>query len=393
MCLFSFFMSDLLSDLFSAYYEARKNKRATLNALSFEVEYEKNIMELYQEILDRRYAIRPSVCFVVTHPVKREIFAADFRDRIVHHLIYYYINPLFEKHFIFDSYSCRKGKGTSFGVRRVNHFLRACSNNYQKNCWILKLDIEGYFMSMDRSILWDIIYSVFSRKRNMYFDTDSILYLLHSVIFNDPTKNCIVKGDKKDWIGLPQNKSLFFTQEGKGFPIGNLTSQLFGNVYLDGFDHFVRENLGVRWYGRYVDDMVFVDDRKEFLLEIFPKISHYLSQNLGLKIHPKKIYLQPLFNGVTFLGFRIKPYRIYVGSRIKRNFSICAKRIGEIYKEKNVLNAEEKYKMLSSINSYLGCMYRCKSYSLRKKIIDSLMDSGLQNYFYPDDEILKITKR
>lgn len=386
-------MSDFLPVLFSAYYEARKNKRSTSSALSFEVEYEKNIMELYQEILERRYIIRPSVCFVVNNPVKREIFAADFRDRIIHHLICFYINPLFEKHFIFDSYSCRKGKGTSFGIKRVNHFLRSCSNNYQKNCWILKLDIEGYFMSMDRSILWDMICRVFSCKNKMCFDVDTIVYLLHSVIFNDPTKNCIVKGDKEDWVGLPQKKSLFFAKEGKGFPIGNLTSQLFGNIYLDGFDHFVRERLGVKWYGRYVDDMVFVDDRKEFLLEIFPKISNYLSRYLGLKIHPKKIYLQSLFNGVTFLGSRIKPYRMYIGPRTKRNFYVCVKDIKDICQKRDILNEEEKYKILSCVNSYLGCISHCRSYFLRKKIIDSLMQSDFQRHFYPDDRIVKITKR
>jgi len=234
---------DLLADLFRAYYDARKNKRKTINALKFELEYEKNLFALFREIKDRTYKIGPSTCFVVDRPVKREIFAADFRDRIIHHLIFNYINPIFEKHFIKDSYSCRLGKGTSFGIQRVDYFLRACSENYQKDCWILKLDIRGYFMSMDRNILYRKIERRFGKLKNMDFDRDLILYLIRTIIFNDPTKNCYVKGSRENWVGLPKSKSLFFSKKNKGFPIGNLTSQLFGNIYLDEFDHFVKENL------------------------------------------------------------------------------------------------------------------------------------------------------
>ena len=140
----------LLLDLFRAYFDTRKNKRSTVNALAFEVDYENKLFALYQEIINRKYKIGQSICFIVFKPVKREIFAADFRDRIVHHLIFNYINPIFDRHFIKDSYSCRKRKGTFEGIKRVSHFICSCSENYQKDTWILKLDIQGYFMAMDR---------------------------------------------------------------------------------------------------------------------------------------------------------------------------------------------------------------------------------------------------
>ena len=144
----------LLLDLFRAYFDTRKNKGGTQNALAFAAGYEEKLFALHAEIISRKYEVGQSICFIVDKPVKREVFAADFRDRIVHHLIFNAINPIFEKHFIKDSYSCRLGKGTSGGIRRVDHFIRSCSEKYQKDCWILKLDIRGYFMAIDKNILY-----------------------------------------------------------------------------------------------------------------------------------------------------------------------------------------------------------------------------------------------
>ena len=129
----------LTTDLFHAYFCARKNKRNTLNALAFEKHFESNIFNLAQEILAGDYTVSPSICFIVDRPVKREIFAADFRDRVVHHLLYSYISPLFEKIFINDSYSCRVAKGTHYGINRLDHFIRSCSGNYPKNALFLNL--------------------------------------------------------------------------------------------------------------------------------------------------------------------------------------------------------------------------------------------------------------
>jgi len=147
----------LTLDLFQAYFDARKNKRNTINQLAFEKHFEANLFALCDEIVEQRYKPKPSICFVVNKPVKREIFAADFKDRVVHHLLFNYISPVFEKQFINDSYSCRTGKGTHYGIKRIDHFIRSCSQNYSKDCYILKLDIQGYFMAMNKTLLYDKI--------------------------------------------------------------------------------------------------------------------------------------------------------------------------------------------------------------------------------------------
>jgi len=295
--------TQLLLDLFRAYFDTRKNKGGTQNALAFAADYEKKLFALHAEIISRKYEVGQSICFIVDKPVKREVFAADFRDRIVHHLIFNAINPIFEKHFIRDSYSCRLGKGTSDGIRRVDHFIRSCSENYQKDCWILKLDIRGYFMSIKRDIIYKKIESRLRAVKNTDFDVDLMLYLIHSVVYNDATQNCCIKAKKEDWVGLPKSKSLFFAEKGKGFPIGNLTSQLFGNIYLDEFDHFVHREMGIKHYGRYVDDMVFVHRDRDFLKSVIAQTQEYLQTELGLEVHPKKMYLQYYKKGVYFFGY------------------------------------------------------------------------------------------
>ena len=136
----------VLTDLFRAYFDARKNKRNTINALAYEKNFEANTFALCDEILERHYQPSPSICFIVDKPIKREIFAASFRDRIVHHFINNHIAPLFETSFINDSYSCRAGKGTHYVIKRIDRFIRSCSENYAKDCYILKLDIRSYFM-------------------------------------------------------------------------------------------------------------------------------------------------------------------------------------------------------------------------------------------------------
>jgi len=188
---------------------------------------------LFDEIIEQKYQPKPSICFVVDKPVKREIFAADFCDRIVHHFIFNYISPIFEKIFINDSFSCRIGKGTHYGIHRIDHFIRSCTGNYSQDGYILKLDIKGYFMAMNRRLLFDKVKSVLlANILKIDFDLPFILYLLEKTIFNDPTGNCIIKGKNSDWADLPETKSLFHAKSNCGLPIGNLTSQLFGNIYL-----------------------------------------------------------------------------------------------------------------------------------------------------------------
>ena len=379
----------LSKDLFQAYYDARQNKRGTINALNFEMKFEKNLFELRDELLEGRYQIRPSICFINLKPVKREIFAADFRDRVVHHLIFNYINPIFEKQFIYDSYSCRIGKGTALGVQCLGHFIRSCSENYQKDCWILKLDIEGYFMAMDRNILYKKTKEALEKKKEeLKIDQDFILRLLHQIIFNDSTRNCIVRGKKENWIGLPKSKSLFFSGIGKGLPIGNLTSQLFGNIYLDELDHFAKEKLGLKYYGRYVDDIVVAHKSLEYLKQVIRKIKSFVKK-IGLKIHEKKIYLQHFKRGVLFLGTYLKPWRNYIGRRTKDGFFQNIGKWNKLMAEKERLEKNDCLLILATANSYLGIMKHCQTFRLREKFLE-LLNPKFWEYFFLDENLGKL---
>lgn len=372
----------LLKDLFYAYYDARRNKRNTINQLKFELNFESSLINLYESIVERSYKPERSICFMVQKPVKREIFAADFHDRVVHHLIYNYISPIFEKTFINDSYSCRKGKGTHYGIKRIDHFIRSCSQNYSHDCYILKLDIRGYFMSMNRNLLFEMVKQELLKKRKgIEFDLDLVLYLIEKTIFNDPTKNCIIKGKKDDWQGLPKTKSLFHAKENCGLPIGNLTSQLFGNVYLNDFDHFVKRDLGIRYYGRYVDDFVLVHSSKHYLQSCIEHIRTYLKENLYLDLHPDKVYLQHYSKGVQYLGAIVKPHRIYVANRTKGNFFEAIGNQNRIARDHKPTK-EDQQAFQSSMNSYLGIMKHYKTYKLRKEMIRNDVSGFWENIFY-----------
>ncbi len=382
----------ILTDLFKAYYAARIHKRGTRSAMAFEMNYEKKLLQLGHELAAGTYTIGRSMCFICFKPLQREIFAADFRDRIIHHLIYNYINPLFERSFLNDSYSCRTGKGTSYGIKRLNHFIRSCSRNYAQDCYILKLDIKGYFMSIDKNILYKKIEEkINDLKEPRGFDPVWLLALIHQVVFHDPTKDCIMKGKKEDWRGLPSSKSLFGAKPDVGLPIGNLTSQLFGNVYLNEFDHFVKYELGCAYYGRYVDDIVIVHPDKEYLKSIIPIIRRYLYEKLSIELHPKKIYLQNFRNGVPFLGVIVKPYRMYVRNRIKDNFYRNIQQWNRLLAENESGFLEEHQgKFVASINSYLGMLGHCDTYNLRRKMLTERLSPDFKKFVRNEDNYHKI---
>ncbi len=362
-------MDQLLIDLFSAYFSARKNKRNTIASLEFELNYEKEILKLYQEIKNGSYKISKSIIFIVHSPVQREIVASSFRDRLIHHLIFSYINPIFEKKFIYDSYSCRKNKGTLFGIKRINKFIRSCSDNYNKEAYILKLDISGYFMSINKEILWNKIKNtLLKNKDKCSFDFYLILSLIKKIVFHNYTKNYIIRGNKDDWKGLPKSKSLFLSKNNCGLPIGNLTSQLFSNIYLNEFDHFVKRDLKFKFYGRYVDDFIIISNSKGKLKKSVYYIKKYLITELNLEINQKKIYLQSFKNGVSFLGVIIKPYRIYIKNRTKNNFYRKTISINKKLKKMDIEKTDQ-LSLISSINSYLGLLKHYNTYNLKKKIL------------------------
>jgi hypothetical protein len=359
-----------LIDVFRAYFDCRKNKRNKLDALEFEIDFEKEIIKLWEEINENKYKVKPLDVFIVDSPVKREIFAADFRDRIVHHLILNKINFIFEKEFIYDSYSCRKNKGTHFGVRRIKKFIRQCSKNYKRDCYILKMDIKGYFMHINKNILLEKLVKIINEK---YFEKDKekIIYLCEIIINNDSVSNCVRKSPREKWKGLPSSKSLFYAPENCGLPIGNYTNQVFANFYLNSLDHFIKSVLKIRYYGRYVDDFLLISKDKEKLKKIIPIVREFLKNELKLTLHPQKIYFQHYFKGVSFLGYFIKPWRSYLSKRTKNNFWKTTKIINRKIEEEK-FSKKDKEKTINQINSFLGATKHCNGYNLRKKFLSKI---------------------
>lgn len=370
----------LLNELWVAYFDARKHKRNTVNALQFELDLEHNIHQLYEEIFYGTYKISPSICFIVNKPVKREIFAAHFRDRVVHHLVINKLSPLFENQFIHDTYSCRVGKGTLFGINRLQKFIRSCTNNYHKEAFVLKLDIQGFFMNIRKALLLEKVESLIMRKY-LGDDRPMVLTLVRQIILNDPTQGCIVKGKRSDWNGLPSNKSLFATPKECGLPIGNITSQVFANYYLNDFDHYMKEVLKLRYYGRYVDDFFVVHEYQSYLRSLVPMIREYLFSTVGAVLHPRKVYVQSCMKGVPFLGAYIAPFRTYLSKRTVFNFKNAMHEIVQQFSDLGTpLSEDERRDVASRINSYLGIGQHFKTFRMRKKMLYMIPENMLQYY-------------
>ena len=370
----------LLVDLFKAYKDARKHKRRKIKQVEFEVDMENRLIDLRDELWERTYKPGSSMCFIICEPKKREVFAAEFKDRIVHHLYYNYASPIFERTFIADSYSCRKGKGTHYGVKRLVSHIRSCSDNYRKKCYVLKCDIKGYFMNINRLKLLNICNESLEKmafhkstaKGKRWIETvdfEFIKYLGEVIILNDPVENCIMKGRISDWDGLPESKSLFKTAKGCGLPIGNLTSQLFSNVYMNVFDQFVKRECGRLHYGRYVDDSYIVGECKSELRNLIEMLKTLLKDKLRLKLHPDKTSIKKVEYGVEFLGAYVKPYREYIRNSTKIR----------IKRAVDGLSGVKNEKIEYTVNSYLGILSHYKSYNLCRNIFclnDSIMNIG-----------------
>lgn len=279
-------------NLYRAYLEARSRKRGTMNVLRFEYALERNLSDLLATLRDGTYRPNRGVCFVVTRPVIREVFAADFRDRVVHHLYVRSLEKFFEASLDPDSYACRKGKGTVAASDRLASFVRKATANRTREAYCLKLDVAGFFTNIPRDRLLSKLKERIARSEMSDGVRRELLALSETFCFHDPTKEFAFRGERWLLDTVPRKKSLFHAPEGCGIPIGNLTSQFFANVYLDDLDRYVKRVLRIRHYARYVDDFVLLSESKEALSATVPKIRTFLKDSLGLTLHPKKISLQ-----------------------------------------------------------------------------------------------------
>ena len=359
-----------LEDFFEAYYQCRKHKRRTHNALMFERNYEQNLAKLWYEVNTKSYEIGESICFLVSRPKLREVFAADFRDRVIHHIIMMRLEPLFEEVFIEDNYNCRKGKGTLYGVIRLFEQIKEFTENYTKPCYVGKFDLCGFFMSIHKPTLWKMLEAFIDEK---YFgkDKEILLYLVRKVVLHCPEKNCRRNTNKAKWKKLPKNKSLFTCGEDYGLPIGNLTSQCFANFYMHYFDLYMKQYFP--FYGRYVDDYYVLASTKECIIEHVNDMDKYLRTVLKVHLHPDKIYIQDYRKGVKFVGSVVKRNRMYIGNQTVSGMYDKIRFFNE-----NICKEEVEH-LMQSLNSYLGFLKHYKTYNIKKKMM-TLIDPKWYNY-------------
>ena len=358
--------------MLEAYYDCRRRKRRTASAIVYEMNYESNLIALRDRINTRTYQPGKSICFVVTRPRYREVFAASFEDRIVHHYIALRLEPLFELVFSPRTFNCRKGKGQLYGVKMLGADIKEASNNYTTDCYIMKLDLQGFFMSIDKSMLAQMI-DDFIAKYYKGSDIDDLRYLCQIVVLHCPEKNCERHSPREMWEHLPANKSLFTNGEGKGVAIGNLFAQLFANFLLNTLDWYIEE-LDIKYHGRYVDDFYCIHKDKQVLLSAVPKIRAKLAE-LGLSLNLKKFYFQHYTKGVEFTGAVAKPCRTYCCNRVLTNF------IAAVRKLNRSMNIDEVNHAVCSINSYLGLLRQSNEYGKRRKIL-LMIESRIYRWIY-----------
>jgi retron-type reverse transcriptase len=245
-----------LENLLIAWQEFLSGKKMRKDVLDFHQNLMANIIDLHKELFEKRYKHSSYHAFNISDPKPRNIHKARVRDRLLHHALYRKLMPFFDRTFIADSYSCRQGRGTHKAMQRFQTFSNKVSKNNTRTVWVLKCDIRKFFASIDQSVLTQII--------TQYIPDKDLLALLSEII-----------------------GSFHSTREGVGLPLGNLTSQILVNIYMNEFDQFVKHKLKTKYYIRYADDFVFISDDKEWLENLLPRVSAFLAERLKLSLHPE----------------------------------------------------------------------------------------------------------
>lgn len=338
--------------------------------MEFELNLEKEILELERQLQNKTYTPRKFSVFVVTKPKIREVFAAMFRDRVVHHLLAEFLLPVFEPKFIYDSYACRYYKGTHKGVIRLFYFLRKATLDYKKKAYYLQADIKSFFPSINHDILFNLI--------KKHVKNPDILWLTKVVVYFDCSLNPVKKGQLSLFSKVPFHKSLFNVPKGQGLPIGNLTSQFFANVYLNELDQYVKHTLKCKYYVRYVDDFIILHTDKKYLHQAKEKIREFLNKKLALTLHPQKTKIEKVSRGIDTLGYIIKPTHILVRNRVVKDFK------SKLYHFQKVEDFDLDY-ILSCVNSYYAHFRHANSYNLRKNLYEKHFKK-LKKYLRPVDD-------
>lgn len=369
--------------------------------------------ELYDELSGNHYEPSRFSCFMVREPKIREIFAPDYRDRIVHHVLVDALEPYLDKKFIFDSYASRHNKGIHKAIKRLQRFLKK-----EKTTFYLQLDIQSFFPSIDKKILFKIFLKHIRALEKMPdTEKDFLIYIAKKTIFHNPINPPpIFTGNRHLLNYVPKHKSLFYAPENKGLPIGSYTSQFFANLYLNELDQFVKHRLRVKYYIRYVDDFVLLAQNPQILLDWKLKIEEFLKQELNLTLQPQKTVLQQSTKGINFLGFIVRKNYLLVRKRAVKAFKrrlyffnhLIDPILFPIRDLPQTLTIAKKYrtgevippvemtfqilsKMLSTINSYYGIFLFANTYKLRKSLYEKHFYL-LKRYFEPKDALFRAVK-
>lgn len=293
---------------------------------------------------------------MVTRPKAREVWAADFRDRIVHHLLYNRISPRFYASFVVDSCACIPGRSTLYAAQRLESKVRSITQNWQRPAHYLKLDLANFFVSIDKLVLRELIAA---RVTEPWW-----LWLADLILFHDPRQNFELRGKPALIDLVPPHKRLACQPAHLGLPIGNLSSQFFANVYLDALDQFVKHRIGVRHYVRYVDDFVLLHESPQWLNAAHDEIEAFLPERLHARLNPKKTILQLVDRGIDFVGHVIKPWH---RSTRRRTVHEAVRRISQT-------PADE---LLEIGNSYFGLLRQAEhSHHDRAQLANALRRRG-----------------
>ena len=322
-CIFERIVS--LENLFLAWEEFKKGKSSRQDVQEFEWKLEQNIFFLYRDLRSHEYKHGPYEGFMICDPKQRQIHKASVRDRVLHHAVFKILNPIFEPTFIAHSFSCREGKGTHKAVDALETFLRKTSRNYRLQCFALKCDIHRFFASVDHAILLSILGKTIK-------DADA-LWLLREIVESFGISGC------------PDDDC-------KGIPIGNLTSQLFANLYMNEFDQFMKQQLKVKQYVRYTDDFIMVAAHKSDLEKLLPPMRDFLRERLRLSLHPQKIILRKFGQGIDFLGYVVLPHYRALRTRTKKRMFRKLKLRAVSFKA----GTGSESSVESSLQSYLGVL-------------------------------------
>ena len=318
-------------NLLRAWKKFSKGKRSHPDVAAFELRLEEQIFSLHERLLRGVWTNDPYMCRCIADPKPRIVHVASVRDRVFFQAIYQQLYHIFDNTFIHDSYASREGKGTHSGVRRFEVFARKVSANYTKPAFVLKCDVRKFFDNIDHTVLFRLIVKRISDEK--------LLTLIHRII------------------------SSFETTGGKGLPLGNVTSQLFANIYLNELDQFAKHTLKASYYIRYCDDFVILNQGINSMEELTEQIRDFLREKLFLELHPRKVITRKLRQGTDFLGYVSLPHYLVLRTRTKKRM---LKRLASL--AQNIITKEDFENDSPVIQSYLGMLSHCKGEGLRRVI-------------------------